>query len=60
MKDPLKGLRKTITAVKAYMAQPASNSDVFTACATVACGGLAVMGILAAVLAYFNVFPRPH
>jgi hypothetical protein len=55
-----KRLSKAVADFRTYMAQPASNGDVFTAFATMACGGFAVMGILAAVLAYFNVFPHPH
>jgi hypothetical protein len=60
MSRSVKRLRNVIGDFRAHMAQPASNSDVFAAFATVACGGFAVMGILAAILAYFNVFPRPH
>jgi hypothetical protein len=53
-------LRKRIAAFRAYMRQPATNGDLLTALATMAGGGFAVMGITAAILAYFNVFPRPH
>ncbi len=56
----VKRLRKAIGDFRAHMAQPAPNSDVFAAFATMTCGGFAVMGILAAILAYFNVFPRPY
>ena len=60
MKDPRKRLSKAITDFRAYMARPATNADLLTALATLAGGGFAVTGILAALLVYFNVFPRPH
>ena len=60
MKATRKPLIKAIADFKAYIGQPATSVDLFTALGTMAGGGFAILGVLAAVLAYFNASPHPH
>ena len=60
MKATRKPLIKAIADFKPYIGQPATSGDLFTGLGTMACGCFAILGVLAAVLAYFDVFPHPH